>query len=235
MRNLEELRLEVAMSHGTELQRCDPVMNQYRIICNSIYTLLKEEKLVDLLKDTKKMLKSKGIRREMFKKISIAKEILLSSLIRHKPGQMDLETQTNDQLVEIELLQEKVKDLKDIMMQEAIQREESGTMEYMVRLEKDIKKMLLIARKKSKERDRQQKQEEEDKQISKNAKEEGEQVPENANMVETTSLSSLLKRPKFQEVVSEKFKVDKKKYLESIQKEEEEVRPVERGLRRSES
>jgi hypothetical protein len=38
------------------------------------------------------MLKSKGIRREMFKKISIAKEILLSSLIRHKPGQMDLET-----------------------------------------------------------------------------------------------------------------------------------------------
>lgn len=80
------------MSHGTELQRCDPVMNQYRIICNSIYTLLKEEKLVDLLKDTKKMLKSKGIRREMFKKISIAKEILLSSLIRHKPGQMDLET-----------------------------------------------------------------------------------------------------------------------------------------------
>ena len=80
------------MSHGTELQRCDPVMNQYRIICNSIYTLLKEEKLVDLLKDTKKMLKSKGIRREMFKKISIAKEILLSSLIRHNPGQMDLET-----------------------------------------------------------------------------------------------------------------------------------------------
>ena len=36
MRNLEELRLEVAMSHGTELERCDPVMNQYRIICNSI-------------------------------------------------------------------------------------------------------------------------------------------------------------------------------------------------------
>jgi hypothetical protein len=42
------------------------------------------------------------------------------------------------------------------MMQEAIQKEESGTMEYMVRLEKDIKKMLMIARKKSKERDRQQ-------------------------------------------------------------------------------
>jgi hypothetical protein len=35
-------------------------------------------------------------------------------------------------------------------------------MEYMERLEKDIKKMLLIARKKQKERDRKTKQEEED-------------------------------------------------------------------------
>jgi len=94
MRNLEELRLEVAMSHGSELDRCDPVMNQYRIICNSIYTLLKEENLVELLKDTKKMLKNKGIRREMFKKISIARDILLSSLMRHQPGKMNLEAQT---------------------------------------------------------------------------------------------------------------------------------------------
>ena len=123
------------------------------------------------------------------------------------------------------------------MMQEAIQKEESGTMEYMVRLEKDIKKMLMIARKKSKERDRQQKQEEEDKQISKNATnkvEDGEQVADSA-LIETTSLSSLLKRPKFQELVCEKFKVDKKKYLESLQKDEEEIRPVERELKRSES
>ena len=123
------------------------------------------------------------------------------------------------------------------MMKEAIQKEESGTMEYMVRLEKDIKKMLLIARKKSKERDRQQKQEEEDKQISKNATnkvEESEQVADSA-LIETTSLSSLLKRPKFQELVCEKFKVDKKKYLESLQKDDEEIRPVERDLKRSES
>ena len=129
-------------------------MNQYRIICNSIYTLLKEENLVELIKESKRMLKNKGIRREMFKKISIAKEILLSSLIKHKPGKMDLESQTNDQLVEIELLQEKVKELKDVMMQEAIQKEETSSMEYMELLERDIKKMLVIARKKQKERDR---------------------------------------------------------------------------------
>jgi hypothetical protein len=34
------------------------------------------------------------------------------------------------------------------MMQEAIHKEESGSMEYMEKLERDIKKMLVIARKK---------------------------------------------------------------------------------------
>lgn len=49
--------------------------------------------------------------------------------------------------------------------------------------------------------------------------EDGEQVAESA-LIETTSLSSLLKRPKFQEMVCEKFKVDKKKFLESLQKDD---------------
>jgi hypothetical protein len=86
------LRLDVAMTHGSELERCDPVQNQYRVICNSIYTLLKEENLVKLLKEVKSDLKDTPTRRTMFKKMSVAKEILLSSLIRCKPGKMDLES-----------------------------------------------------------------------------------------------------------------------------------------------
>lgn len=43
------------------------------------------------------------------------------------------------------------------MMLEATQKEEKGSMEYMTRLEKDIKKMLVIAKKKHKERERQHK------------------------------------------------------------------------------
>ena len=106
-------------------------------------------------------------------------------------------------------------------------------MEYMVRLEKDIKKMLVIARKKQKERDRQMKQEEEDKMITKNP-----QANEEASdsvLIETKSLSSLLKRPKFHELICEKFKVDKKKYMESLKSVNTDERPIEGGLKRSDS
>ena len=106
-------------------------------------------------------------------------------------------------------------------------------MEYMIRLEKDIKKMLVIARKKQKERDRQQKQEEEDKVIGKNpqAKEEA----TDQALIETKSLSSLLKRPKIHQIICEKFKVDKKKYHESLKPVKTDERPIEGGLKRSDS
>ena len=103
----------------------------------------------------------------------------------------------------------------------------------MTRLEKDIKKMLVIARKKHKERERQQKQEEEDKMISKNPVV-AETVPDSV-LIETKSLSSILKRPKFHEQICERFKVDKKKYLESLNLSHDDERIKEVGLKRSES
>ena len=51
MRNLEELRLEVSMEYGGSLESVDPILIQYKMICNSIYTLLKEENLIDIIKD----------------------------------------------------------------------------------------------------------------------------------------------------------------------------------------
>jgi phosphorylcholine metabolism protein LicD len=95
-------------------------------------------------------------------------------------------------LVEIELLQENVKQLKDILMQEASQKEEKKNMKYMDKLEKDIRKMLIIARKKQVERDRMKKQEEEDHLISINP-EVIDSTPDSV-LIETKSLPSLLKR-----------------------------------------
>jgi hypothetical protein len=41
-----------------------------------------------------------------------------------------------------------VKELKQIMLEESAQKEDPGSMNYMETLEKDIRKMLVIARKK---------------------------------------------------------------------------------------
>lgn len=57
MRNMEELKLEVSMEYGGEFDLIDPVMSQYKIFCNSIYALLKEENLIDILKEAKEQLK----------------------------------------------------------------------------------------------------------------------------------------------------------------------------------
>lgn len=60
MRNLEELRLEVSMEFGGEFENIDPVMDYYKIICNSIHAMLKEENLIDILTDAAQELKEKG-------------------------------------------------------------------------------------------------------------------------------------------------------------------------------
>lgn len=90
-------------------------------------------------------------------------------------------------------------------------------MKYMDKLEKDIRKMLIISRKKEIERDRVQKQEEEDHVISLNP-DMIDATPDSV-LIETKSLPSLLKRAKFQEMVAERFKVDKAKFKESMNKE----------------
>ena len=55
LKGLEELRLEVAIEHGKELERQDPIANMYKIICNSIYALLREENIIEMLENAKAM------------------------------------------------------------------------------------------------------------------------------------------------------------------------------------
>ena len=80
---------------------------------------------------------------------------------------------------------------------------------YMDKLEKDITKLLVSARKKQKERERHVRQEEEDGTIF------YDQVSTEV-LVQTKSLISLLKTAKFQEIIADRFKVPKKKYLDSL-------------------
>lgn len=105
MRNLEELRLEVSKEYGSEFEQIDPVFSHYKILCNSIYALLKEENLLDIISEAKKQLKEEGaVRMLSSKKVSIAKEILLSALLRRKKNRFSIKNQRDDQIVEIELL-----------------------------------------------------------------------------------------------------------------------------------
>jgi hypothetical protein len=88
---LEELRLEVAIEHGGELERQDPIANQYKIICNSIYALLKEENLIKMLEDAKMMKNEDCVtRKNFYKKISIAKEILISALLKKRKAHINM-------------------------------------------------------------------------------------------------------------------------------------------------
>lgn len=150
-----------------------------------------------MLNNAKLMKQEDSLTRKNFiKKISIAKEILISALLKKRKAHINMNDQENDQLVEIELLQEKVGQLKEILMHEANRREEKKNMTYMDKLEKDIRKMLIIARKKEIERDRVKKQEEEDHVISLNP-DLIDSTPDSV-LIETKSLPSLLKRSKFQ-------------------------------------
>ncbi len=79
---------------------------------------------------------------------------MISALLKKRKAHINMNDQENDQLVEIELLQEKVSQLKEILLNEANQKEEKKNMKYMDKLEKEIRKMLIIARKKEIERDR---------------------------------------------------------------------------------
>jgi len=50
--NLGELRLEMCMEYGGEFEKIDPVLDEYKVLCNSIFALLKEENLMDIIRDT---------------------------------------------------------------------------------------------------------------------------------------------------------------------------------------
>jgi hypothetical protein len=70
------------------------------------------------------------------KRVSLAKEILLSALLRPKKSRLNLKNQTDDQLVEIELLQEKISQLKEIMLEEhAQEKKKHVTIDYMQKIE----------------------------------------------------------------------------------------------------
>lgn len=110
MRNLEELRLEVSKEYGGEFDQIDPVYDHFKVLCNSIYALLKEENLVDIITEAKKQLREEGaVKMLSSKKVSIAKEILLSALLRRKKSRLNVKNLADDELVEIELLQENIK------------------------------------------------------------------------------------------------------------------------------
>ena len=109
MKNMEELRLEVGIEFGGEFENIDPVMEHYKIICNSIYALLKEENLIDIIEDaTQKEKESKKGIKQAYKKRSVAKEILLTALMHKKQSKFNEESLKDDQLVEMELLKDKV-------------------------------------------------------------------------------------------------------------------------------
>jgi len=113
-------------------------------------------------------------------------------------------------------------------MNEANRKEEKKNMTYMDKLEKDIRKMLIIARKKEIERDRVQKQEQEDHVISLNP-DLIDSTPDSV-LIETKSLPSLLKRTKFQDMIDQRSKVDKKKIIEAMTGEDSNKRGPSESL-----
>lgn len=79
------------------------------------------------------------------------------------------------------------------MLEEALQSKKSNqSVDYMEKIEKEINRMLVVARKKQRERDRIKKQEDEDKQLSLDPKATELFSPE--VLIANNSLSSLLKR-----------------------------------------
>jgi hypothetical protein len=98
LRNLGELRLEMCMEYGGEFEKIDPVLDEYKVICNSIFALLKEENLMDIIKDTKNQRQEHARKGKAPNdtKSSVAKEILISALMRSKDGPLNIDNQKND-------------------------------------------------------------------------------------------------------------------------------------------
>ena len=115
LKNLEELRLELEMEYGGEFEKQDPIMSQYKEICNSVYNLLKHQNLVEILQEAADKLKFEGPHALLLWKVSIAKEILLSALLKKDHARFTLTSQNDQNFVEIELLQDKIGQLKQIM------------------------------------------------------------------------------------------------------------------------
>ena len=49
MRGLEEIELDVALNNGGSMDKFNPILSHYKALCNSIFTLCKEEGLFEIL------------------------------------------------------------------------------------------------------------------------------------------------------------------------------------------
>eukprot|EP00347_Sterkiella_histriomuscorum_P000210 403376762 len=226
LRNMEELELEVSLSQGgSSFKKYDPILQHYKALCNSIYNLCQEEGLFEILQqaaDQKRTTRqSKLKRKELYPgakpkevaKYSVAKDILVSSLLKKKHGIVSEKNQNDSQLVEIEILQSKVHQLKESLREEI--EEETGkhkSMEYIDQAEQEINKMLAVARKKQREREKYQNQDQETNNLSKQNSESQSKKPFE-DLIKTKTLQYLLRRPQFQEEIAKRFKVDRQKYL----------------------
>jgi len=96
LRNLGELRLEMCMEYGGEFEKIDPVLDEYKVLCNSIYALLKEENLMDIIRShTQRQRKEHARAGKAPKdnaKNSVAKDILVSALLKGIEGPLTVES-----------------------------------------------------------------------------------------------------------------------------------------------
>jgi len=118
-------------------------------------------------------------------------------------------------MVEIEILKGKMKQLREEMALACKARKLQKSGDYMDQIEKDITKMILVARRKQREREKHQRQEEEARLMSTS---DVDVVLSDQEIIATQALIHLLKRPKYQEMVSDRFKVDNKRFKESLVK-----------------
>ncbi|CDW89869.1 UNKNOWN [Stylonychia lemnae] len=233
LRNLEELELDLAMSNGANnMKKHDPILQHYKTLCHSIYNLCQEEGLFQILqqaaderKNKKLSIKRKalypGAKTDEIKKYSVAKDILVSSLLKKKKGYISLSAQNNQQLVEIEVLQSKVLQLKEVLKEEIDDiLGKNKSMEYIDQAANEINKMLAIARKKQKEREKYQSQDFDDNltPIKVPGQLEIIKEPTLEELLKTKTLQYILKKQKYQEEIARRFKVDRQKYMLSLVK-----------------
>jgi hypothetical protein len=84
----------------------------------------------------------------------VAKDILVSALLKGRDGPLTVESQGNDQMVEIEILKGKMKQLREEMALACKAKKLQKTGDYMDQIEKDITKMIRVARRKQREREK---------------------------------------------------------------------------------
>lgn len=74
--------------------------------------------------------------------------------MKGRDGPMTVESQGNDQMVEIEILKGKMKQLREEMALACKAKKLQKTGDYMDQIEKDITKMIRVARRKQREREK---------------------------------------------------------------------------------